>query len=292
MNIKSLEVFLSLVESKNFAQTAKQQHLSPSALTRQIQKLEQSLDTLLFVRDNRGVELTDAGKKLIPVAQKITQEWQQFQLQIKGKDLDLHGNLRLFCSVTASFSHLPALLTNFRNTYPYIDLKLSTGDPAQALDKLFDAQADIVISALPSPPPARLAYRIIGDISLSIIAPVAESSFSTQLEAKHIDWQKVPFIIPETGIARDRCDHWFKEMKIKTPNIYAQVSGHEGVVSMVALGLGIGIAPDVVIDNSPIKDKVRRINLKPVKSFELGLCCLKSQLETPLIKALWEVSSL
>ena len=52
-------------------------------------------------------------------------------------------------------------------------------------------------------------------------------------------------------------------MKFK-PTIYAQTSGHEGVVSMVALGLGVGIAPDVVINNSPVKDKIQRLKVAPI----------------------------
>ncbi len=78
-------------------------------------------------------------------------------------------------------------------------------------------------------------------------------------------------------------------MKIK-PNIYAQVSGHEAIVSMVALGCGIGIAPDVVINNSPVKEKIQRLKVAPIKPFELGVCCIKSQLENPLIQALWKVA--
>lgn len=290
MNLKSLELFLQLATSQNYSQTAKQMHVSPSALTRQIQKLEQEVGERLFVRDNRGVELTDAGRKLMPVAQNICQQWTLYCRAAQGKDTELYGSLRLFCSVTASFSHLPALLSNFRNTYPNIDLKLTTGDPAIALDKLFSNEADIVISALPTPVPARLAYEVIGEISLSIIEPIEANSFCYEIKQAKPDWQKIPFIIPATGIAREKCDRWFKDMKIKQPSIYAQASGHEGVVSMVALGLGIGIAPDVVIDNSPVKDKVRRIPLKAVQPFQLAICCQKSQRSMPLIKALWEIS--
>lgn len=292
MNLKSLELFLQLASSQNFSQVAQCMHISPSALTRQIQKLEQEIGQILFIRDNRGVELTDAGRKLIPVATQITEEWKSYCNLTQGKETKLSGSLRLFCSVTASFSHLPTLLTNFRHTYPNIDLKLTTGDPASALDRLFSNEADIVISALPTPIPARLEYEVIGNISLSVIEPIETNSFSQEIRKKEPQWENVPFIIPATGVARERCDRWFRDMKIKQPSIYAQASGHEGVVSMVALGLGIGIAPDVVIDNSPTQDKVRRLNVKPVNDFQLAICCQKSQRSMPVIKALWEISKI
>jgi LysR family positive regulator for ilvC len=78
-------------------------------------------------------------------------------------------------------------------------------------------------------------------------------------------------------------------MKIK-PNIYAQVSGHEAIVSMVALGCGVGIAPDVVINNSPVKEKIQRLKVASIRPFKLGVCCKRAQLDNPLVKALWQVA--
>jgi LysR family positive regulator for ilvC len=289
MNIKSLQLFIHLCDSKSFAKTAAAMHISPSALSRQIQKLEEETHQQLFLRDNRSVELTAQGKKLLPVALKILGEWQQYQSYIKGTENDLKGEIRLFCSVTASYSHLPELISEFRLQHPFIEFKLSTGDPAQAIDKILADEADIAISAKPEQLPAKIAFEPISEIPLSVIAPIGISSFAEELQKESPDWSTIPFILPEAGTARERANVWFKQMKIK-PNIYAQVSGHEAIVSMVALGCGIGIAPDVVINNSPVREKINRLKVLPIKPFELGVCCTKSQLENPLVKALWEIA--
>ncbi|GAB7224975.1 HTH-type transcriptional activator IlvY [Vibrio owensii] len=289
MNIKSLQLFIHLCDSKSFAKTAAAMHISPSALSRQIQKLEEETHQQLFLRDNRSVELTVQGKKLLPVALKILGEWQQYQSYVKGTEDELKGEIRLFCSVTASYSHLPELISEFRIQHPFIEFKLSTGDPAQAIDKILADEADIAISAKPDQLPAKVAFEPISEIPLSVIAPVGVSSFAEELQKETPDWPTIPFILPEAGTARERANVWFKQMKIK-PNIYAQVAGHEAIVSMVALGCGIGIAPDVVINNSPVREKINRLKVLPIKPFELGVCCIKSQLENPLVKALWEVA--
>ncbi|CAE6935410.1 Transcriptional regulator [Vibrio sp. B1ASS3] len=289
MNIKSLQLFIHLCDSKSFAKTAASMHISPSALSRQIQKLEEETHQQLFLRDNRSVELTVQGKKLLPVALKILGEWQQYQSYVKGTEDELKGEIRLFCSVTASYSHLPELISEFRIQHPFIEFKLSTGDPAQAIDKILADEADIAISAKPDQLPAKVAFEPISEIPLSVIAPVGVSSFAEELQKETPDWSTIPFIVPEAGTARERANVWFKQMKIK-PNIYAQVAGHEAIVSMVALGCGIGIAPDVVINNSPVREKINRLKVLPIKPFELGVCCIKSQLENPLVKALWEVA--
>ncbi|MGR5174915.1 HTH-type transcriptional activator IlvY [Vibrio owensii] len=289
MNIKSLQLFIHLCDSKSFAKTAAAMHISPSALSRQIQKLEEETHQQLFLRDNRSVELTVQGKKLLPVALKILGEWQQYQSYVKGTEDELKGEIRLFCSVTASYSHLPELISEFRIQHPFIEFKLSTGDPAQAIDKILADEADIAISAKPDQLPAKVAFEPISEIPLSVIAPVGVSSFAEELQKETPDWSTIPFILPEAGTARERANVWFKQMKIK-PNIYAQVAGHEAIVSMVALGCGVGIAPDVVINNSPVREKINRLKVLPIKPFELGVCCIKSQLDNPLVKALWEVA--
>jgi LysR family positive regulator for ilvC len=289
MNIKSLQLFIHLCDSKSFNKTASAMHVSPSALSRQIQKLEQEIGQSLFVRDNRSVELTNAARKLLPIALNISNDWHGYRLELSEQSKELEGEIHLFCSVTASYSHLPELLNDFRLTYPQIELKLSTGDPAQAIDIVLQGKADIAISAKPDQLPARLAFETIGKIPLSVIAPTGVSSFSQELQQDEPNWEKIPFILPEAGTARERANSWLKRKRIK-PNIYAQVSGHEAIVSMVALGCGVGIAPDVVINNSPVKDKIHRLKLETVKPFDLGICCNRSKLNDPLIHALWELA--
>ncbi|GEM81669.1 HTH-type transcriptional activator IlvY [Vibrio superstes] len=288
MNIKSLQIFLHLSESKNFSKTASAMHMSPSALSRQIKRLEQEAEQILFIRDNRSVELTTAGKELLPVAHNIVNQWQTFTLNFSDHKDVLKGEIRLFCSVTASYSHLPRLLSEFRLLHPLIEYKLSTGDPAQAIEKVLNDEADIAISAESDQLPSRVAFENISEISLSVIAPKGVANIESML-TEPINWNEIPFIIPSEGTARDRCNTWFKRSKIK-PNIYAQVAGHEAIVSMVALGCGIGIAPDVVINNSPVKDHIQKLDVEPVKPFKLGVCCKRSQLNNPLIKALWSVA--
>lgn len=289
MNIKLLQTFLHLCESHSFTHTSKAMHLSPSALSRQIQKLEDDIGHPLFIRDNRSVELTSAAKQLIPIALNICSKWSEYKASSNMVNNTLKGQLKLFCSVTASYSHLPQLLNDFKVNYPHIDIKLSTGDPAQAIEKIESSEVDIAISAVPERPSHKLAFEIISEIPLSIIAPLGNSQFINEINKENNNLELIPFILPESGTARNRADQWFKEQKIK-PIIYAQVSGHEAIVSMVALGCGIGIAPDVVINNSPVKDKVQRLNTSPIAPFKLGLCCKKSKLNDSVVQALWQVA--
>lgn len=105
--------------------------MSPSTLSRQIQRMEEELEQPLFIRDNRQVRLTEQGEKFLQFAKTEWQNWQQFKRQLRDNSAELSGELRLFCSVTASYSHLPQVLAKFRTRYPKVEIQLTTGDPLQ-----------------------------------------------------------------------------------------------------------------------------------------------------------------
>jgi len=106
------------------------------------------------------------------------------------------------------------------------------------------------------------------------------------------DWSQIPFIIPEHGPARKRIDSWFRHQKLANPLIYATVSGHEAIVSMVALGCGVALIPGVVLDNSPepIRNRISVLdNVAPGAPLPLGVCVQRKRLDEPLIEAFWQL---
>jgi LysR family transcriptional regulator, positive regulator for ilvC len=288
MNIKNLQLFLHLCDSKSFSKTAQKMHISPSALSRIIQRLEDDINQTLFVRDNRSVELTSAGRKLLPVASSIVTSWIELKAELKDETHSLQGKLKMFCSVTASYSHLPSILNEFRLTYPQVEIQLRTGDPAEAIDKVISGEVDIAIAAKPETLPSKLTYIELDQVQMSVISPLIAPSAIQKYLTGDPDWQSLPFILPESGPARFRADKWFKAKKIQ-PSIYAQISGHEAIVSMVALGCGVGIAPDVVINNSPMSNKVQRLTNESIEPLSLGLCCKQSREKEPLLRALLQL---
>ena len=94
------------------------------------------------------------------------------------------------------------------------------------------------------------------------------------------------FILPESGPSKRIVHHWFAEQGIR-PRIYATVAGNEAIVSMVALGCGLGIVPEVVLDHSIVGQKVNRIALDDIEPYQLGLCCLQKRADEPAIRALF-----
>ncbi|UBX50191.1 HTH-type transcriptional activator IlvY [Providencia alcalifaciens] len=292
MDIRDLQLFLHLAESCHFGRTSKAMHVSPSTLSRQIQRLEDQLGHPLFIRDNRSVKLTQAGEHLKQFAQQTLLQYQQLKHALNQQSPSLSGELRLFCSVTAAYSHLPQVLDKFRALHPLVEIKLTTGDAADAVEKVETKEADLGIAGKPEKLPDNVRFAKIGEIPLVLIAPSLPCSVRSMVTEEEPDWSTVPFILPEHGPSRKRIELWFKRHHIHNPVIYATVSGHEAIVSMVALGCGIALIPSVVVDNSPepVRSRVSQLdNISMVEPFELGVCLLSKRLSEPLIKAFWEL---
>lgn len=286
MDMRSLQLFSHLAESLHFGKTAQANHVSPSTLSRSIQRIEEELGVSLFERDNRSVLLTEAGRQLQVYAREQMEQWQVLKLSFQQAQDALEGTIKIYCSVTAAYSHLPDIVDKFRRHHPKVHIVLTTGDAADGVEQVQTQSVDCAIAAKPDHLSSSLNFYSLAEIPLSIIAPTVDCAITTQLAQANVDWQNVPLILPEHGPARRRMDQWFRQKQLGKPKIYANVSGHEALVSMVALGCGVGIAPEVVIENSPVKDRIARLTTDgQIAPFDLGICCLKKHSQSPLMHA-------
>ncbi len=287
MDIKNLKLFLSLSDSLHFGRASEACHISPSALSRSIKQLEETLGVSLFERDNRTVSLTHEGKVFQEYAREALMQWDVVRNDLLAEAQELHGEISVFCSVTASYSFLYDILSDFRQQHPKIAIKLHTGDAEGAIARIMSGNEDITIAAKPDSLASTLSFKPIAASPLVFIAPLQDASLDPLLNSQPIQWQNVPMILSEEGVARKRADQWFKDNRI-TPLIYAQVAGNEAIVSMVSLGFGVGVVPKIVLDNSPLADRVRILKNAPaLKAYEVGLFALKKKLQSPIISAFW-----
>ena len=287
MNTKNLSHFLTVADTLHFGRASDVCNISISALSRNIRQLEEELGVQLFNRDNRRVELTTEGEKFQRYAREATSQWQLIRHELTDNAKQLHGELSLYCSVTASYSILFSLLDQFRPDYPGIEIKLHTGDPEHAIARIAVGQEDISIAAHPPTLPSGVIFKPITTSPLVFIAPIEPHDIDVNFDESPPRWDSVPMVLPETGIARNRVDGWFKKMGI-SPRIYAQVEGYEAIVSMVSLGFGIGVVPKIVLDNSPLAQRIRILEVHPeLEAFRVGLFTLKRSLKNPLVEAFW-----
>lgn len=288
MNIRELSLFKHLAASLHFGKTSQACNITPSGLTRAIQRLENELDQPLFYRDNRSVTLTPAGKIFYRYADDVLKRWEELNNEL-SKNSELSGELSVYGSVTAMMSILPEILSRFRTRFPQVTVNIHTGDAAKALEKVQQGEVDHTIAALPDNLPEQLDFiRILKTPLICIGSSQYGDMIHTEKGA--IDWTKTPLILAKRGLSRTRLDNWLKQQGI-SPNIYAQVGGNEAIIAMVSMGCGIGVIPELVLEKSSLKDRISVLPGSPdLGYFTVGVCTRAKNRQRPIVKHFWDVA--
>lgn len=284
MDIQALETFIRTAELLHFGKASRACNLSPSALTRTIQRLEEEIGQSLFLRDNRSVALTEAGSRLLVYARNAVQEWQHFQESV-GAEEAVSGTLSLYASITAVYSLLPKLLEAYRSAYPGVQLELRTGVAEQAVEQVLSGEIDLAVAALPDQKQTRVEFLPLAETPLVFIAP-RSPGFPMAGTFQGLE----PLVLPQSGTARHRLDAWMRKKGI-VPNIASEVSGNEALIAMVRLGTGIGIVPRLTLERSPFRNEVAVVKNAPkLDPYVVGLCSSKRNLKRPAVKAMWALA--
>ncbi len=289
MDIRELENFLILAEQLHFGRASQLCNLSPSALTRTIQRLEEQVEHPLFLRDNRTVSLSPAGEQFRSYARLVLQEWQRFQLALKVGQA-VAGTLSIYASITAVYSLLPDLLESYRNAYPEVQLELRTGAAEQAVAQVQTGEIDLAVAALPDRNRSQIEFLPITTTPLVFIAPKLSDVAIAVTSTGQLDLARAPLVLPQAGLSRRRLDKWLKSHQL-TPNISSEVSGNEAIIPMVRLGCGVGIVPQLVLERSPFRDEVRILENAPrLESYVVGLCSTRRNLQRASVQAFWRLA--
>lgn len=288
MNIRELKLFRHLAGTLHFGRTSQACNITPSGLTRAMQRLENELGRQLFHRDKRSVRLTPTGILFREYAEETIHRWSELQNKLSHDNV-LRGDLSLYCSVTAILSILPSIFRRFREAHPQVLLHLQTGDAAKALFTLYNGEADISVAALPDQQPEGIDFIQLIQTPLIFIGP-SDPRSTLVYRGDTIDWQHTPIIVPERGLSRDRVDRWFGEKGI-TPNISSEVAGNEAIIAMAAMGCGVGVVPRLVLEQSVLQEQVQILDVKPhLKPFSVGVCTVGKNRRNPIIDAFWEIA--
>jgi len=290
VDIHALKLFLHLAGSLHFGKTSEAVHLSPSAVSRAVKRLEEEVGQPLFIRDRRSVHLTDTGAAFVHYAQESVGGWDRFRDSLAQDDGELRGELILYASVTATYGLLSDLFTRFRTLHPRVHLRLETGDSANALDKVLDGSADIAVAVRPVNLPNKVQFLNLTTTPLVFIGPVVPCDVTTMIDQDPIPWNTTPIILAGQALSRRRVEKWFRRRRVR-PNVYAEVGGHEAILAMVRLGCGVGAVPEIVIDNSLFKDDVRKLDVDPsLPPYEVGLCVHMRKINSPVVRAFWKAA--
>lgn len=276
-----VQSFLAVAETGTLSAAARQLGASQPTLGRQIKAIEQQLGEELFVRQARGLALTEAGERLVPAARDVRDAINRISIIAAGQQQSLRGTVRITASELVSHTHLPSILADIRSAEPQIELELA---PSDSTENLLFREADIAIRMY-QPEQLDLVARQLGYLEIGAFAAtryLEQHGRPTTIEefASHqfVGYDRNEQIIAGMRSAGFNIDRHFFHTRCDNQIVYWE---------LVRQGCGIGFSQKSIADNDPL---VEQIPLDfPIAPLPVWLTAHKVMQSTPRIKRVWNL---
>ena len=148
-NLSQYKIFYEVAKAGNISKDAKELYISQPAISKAISKLEDSLSTVLFTRNSRGVQLTEEGQILFEHTSSAFEQLNAGELELKRVREFNMGQIRIGVSNTLCKYVLLPYLKGFIGKYPHVNIAIESQSTYQTLDMLEARKIDIGLVAEP-----------------------------------------------------------------------------------------------------------------------------------------------
>ncbi len=246
MNIQQLRTFVTVVETGSFSAASRLLKISQPAVTMQIQALEGELSATLLERRYRRVDLTEAGKILLPVARRVLNELGGVRDEISGLSGQVTGHLTIAASTTPGVYVVPRLVGGFLSLHPRVELTLLVVDSAEVARRVAAGEAGIGITGA-QVKGSRSQFERVGADELIVIAPPASALVGQPLTVPELADSR--FVAREIGSGtRQITEALFAEQGLdpEAIDVALELGTGEAVVTAVEGGLGLAVVSRLV----------------------------------------------
>jgi DNA-binding transcriptional LysR family regulator len=246
MELRQLRCFVAVAEELHFGHAAERLGVAPPALSRQVRMLEQGIGVPLLTRTTREVALTRAGLVLLEEAKIIIARIERSVRLARDASTNSGRILRIGAIDAASASFLPDILVAFRAAYPNIDVKFVEAMTTPLLQMLDSGKLDLCLIRPPKRP-SDCAFETLR-VERPLVVLRSDHRLAGASSISMEDLRDEPFIIPSKRArpyAYDLVMTYFESIGA-VPQVTIEASEKPAMMSAVAAGLGIALAPDWV----------------------------------------------
>ena len=237
----SLRLFVAVMEEGTIAEAAAREHIAASAVSKRLSELEQTLNTELFVRSNKGTVPTAAAYALLNLARGVLNDLDGIFAQMSEYASGLRGQVRVYANISAITQFLPGELKSFMGQYPQVQIHLQERISSVIAKAVADNAADIGILNDGSYG-EQLTLLPYHDDELVVIAPAGHplTRRKSVTLAQVLDHDVVgahPGSVMNNLLTKAAAELG------RALRLRIQVSSYDALCLMVAAGLGVGVMP-------------------------------------------------
>lgn len=241
LNLKEVRAFLAIVELGSFTRAASRLNLSQPALTVQIKRLEEVLQTRLFDRNSRNVALTPVGRSLIPLLRKSLRDMENLLHDAKALSNGSVGEIRIACLPSFAASLLPDLVLAFRKERPGVTFQIHDTVASTIVDLVNDEEVDIGLTG------GEVFHADIEVLHSSedrmCVVCAKDHPLAKKRHVSAADIARNPLVLTARGTSvRDIIDAAMRDSGC-TPDVTCEPTYMMTAVAMVRAGLGVTVLP-------------------------------------------------
>lgn len=245
-----LRVFFHVHQARSIGGAATALHVTQSAVSQSLAKLEAELGAQLFVRRHRAIVATAAGDALFSVVGPFVAALQGGIEQIRRDRHELAGTLRIGAPVEFGSHRLMEALASFSRAHPGVSFALRLGHPSELVPQLVEGQLDLAFADLfdaRRPASRGLSGLEISEVMDETLVLVASASLEREaLQGSRAFARLAPLRFIDYHPAAPAVRGWFRHHFTRVPprvDLALTVEGVQAVVSAVHRGMGLGVVP-------------------------------------------------
>lgn len=172
MRTEWLKYFLDIAKSGSLHLSAEKFYISQPALGKAIASLEQELGYPLFDRTNTGMQLTELGRKTLPIAREVLSQLEQCEIlkqeHYAQPTSDLEGELNIVTVPTIGTGIMPVIIQSFGQKYPKVRLSILETNTELGLEQLYKGRSDLGLLVVfdTDPFPKEYQYELLWEEQL------------------------------------------------------------------------------------------------------------------------------
>ena len=278
-DLGELAAFVAVAERMNFRAASEALFISPSALSRRIDRIEEALGVRLFDRTTRRVSLTEDGEQFLTHAGEALAALQNAISDVGDRAERRAGLVTVACIPSVANHLLPAVLAQFAKLHPDTRIRMLDHSAPVVLKVVVEKQADFGVNFLGAQEPSIDFNAIVKE--RYVLAVPARHALAKQ---RAVGWDE---LVGERFISlaadsgnRMLLDNAVAQAKAR-PATHVEVNHVEGALALVRAGLGVSAIPRLALTGTSAKELVGIPLTRPLVSRTLGLITRKGHRLSP-----------
>ena len=235
-----LRAMIALDDLRHFSLAAERCHVTQSALSQMVSKLEREVNLRLVDRDRRRVILTAEGERFVATARRVMAELEEISADLQDHTLLRKGRVVVTAQPSLAAHWLPPIIAAFQARYPGVQVGLYDAPPDKALEQVRQRQADLALTAR-GPGLAGLQHRLLFHDRFAVVCPLSHPLAKRKsIALGALEGQRFIRLIRSGSIAQ-HLEQAMRDLRVVDTGL--EVEQVATLAGLVANELGISIVP-------------------------------------------------